>query len=171
MVDKRPRRLPRQPLYRLQNHHRRSPDAAIGQWMNYGLTTFRLRTISTHGKAATGEDRLFRFILPREVRPLRVAVNRGSGQTHDDGPQGRSLGPRPMWAKCLSVGRLAGLPPLGVHRIELPGILPQPVGLSAKASKLDHKSRTGKDVLEEARQWQIPRTLQTPQARMTPDGE
>lgn len=151
MVDNAPGDA-RQPLYDFKTTTDASPDAAMRAVMNYGYDVQAAHYLDTW-KAATGEDRLFRFIFQEKTAPYEVAVI-------EVGPDSMMMArkkiarARAMWANCLSVDDWPGYP-LGVHRIELPEFF-HTRWLERESVEADHKNRTGKDVLEMARQWQSP---------------
>lgn len=147
---------PRAPLYDFKTTTDASPEAAMRAVMNYGYDVQAAHYLDTW-KAATGEDRLFRFIFQEKEAPFEVSVI-------EVGPDSMMMArkkiarARAMWANCLFAEDWPGYP-LGVHKIELPEFF-HAKWLERESVEADHKHRTGKDVLEMARRWQSPEPFQ-----------
>jgi len=143
---------PRAPLYDFKTTTDASPDAAMRAVMNYGYDVQAAHYLDTW-KAATGDDRLFRFIFQEKEAPFEVSVI-------EVGPDSLAMArkkiarARAMWANCLHADDWPGYP-LGVHRIELPEFF-HAKWLERESVEADHRRRTGRDVLDAARQWQSP---------------
>ena len=143
---------PRAPLYDFKTTTDASPEAAMRAVMNYGYDVQAAHYLDTW-KAATGEDRMFRFIFQEKDAPFEVAVI-------EVGPDSLAMArkkiarARGMWANCLNASDWPGYP-LGVHRVELPEFF-HARWLERESFESDHKARTGRDVLDMARAWQSP---------------
>lgn len=151
MVDNAPGH-PSVPLYDFKTTTDASPDAAMRAVMNYGYDVQAAHYLDTW-KAATGEDRLFRFIFQEKEAPYEVAVI-------EVGPDSLAMArkkiarAREMWGNCLAVDDWPGYAP-GVHRIELPEFF-HAKWLERESVEADFKARTGQDILDAARHWQAP---------------
>jgi hypothetical protein len=154
MIDNAPSDV-RLPLYDFKTTTDASPDAAMRAVMNYGYDIHAAHYLDTW-KAATGEDRVFRFIFQEKTAPYEVSVI-------EVGPDSMMMArkkiarARAIWANCLAADDWPGYP-LGVHRIELPEFF-HARWLERESADADHKNRTGQDVLEMARQWQSPKPM------------
>lgn len=151
MIDNAPAD-PRAPLYDFKTTMDASPEAAMRSIMNYGYDVQAAHYLDTW-KAATGEDRLFRFIFQEKEAPYEVAVI-------EVGPDSLAMGrkkirrAREMWVNCTEADNWPGYP-AGVHRIELPEFF-HSKWLERESVEADFKSRTGVDILDASRQWQSP---------------
>lgn len=154
MIDNAPAD-PRTPLYDFKTTTDASPEAAMRAIMNYGYDVQAAHYLDTW-KAATGEDRLFRFIFQEKEAPYEVAVI-------EVGPDSLAMArkkiarAREMWGNCLAADDWPGYP-AGVHRIELPEFFHNK-WLERESVEADFKSRTGMDVLDASRQWQSPESF------------
>ena len=143
---------PRAPLYDFKTTMDASPQAAMRAVMNFGYDVQAAHYLDTW-KAATGEDRLFRFIFQEKEAPFEVAVI-------EVGPDSMMMGrkkiarAREMWGNCLTADDWPGYP-LGVHRIELPEFF-HTKWLERESADADYRNRTGRDALDQARSWQAP---------------
>lgn len=129
-----------------------SPEACERSIMNYGYDIQAAHYLDTW-KAATGEDRTFRFVFQEKSAPHEICVV-------ELGPDSLIMArkkitrAREMWRVCLDRNEWPGYPP-GVHRIELPEWV-HSRWLDRESAEADYKRRTGRDVLEMAMAMQAP---------------
>lgn len=129
-----------------------SPDACERAVMNYGydLQAEHYRQV---WKAATGEDRTFRFVFQEKTAPFEVCVIELGGETLAMARK-RLARAREVWRLCLRDNHWPGYPS-GVHRIELPEWFHARF-LERESAEAAHKQRHGTDVYELATRWQSP---------------
>lgn len=151
MVDNAPPD-PRLPLYDFKTTTDASPEATMRAVMNYGYDIQAAHYLATW-KAATGEDRVFRFIFQEKTAPYEVSVIEVG---HDSMTMaGKKIArARAMWRNCLEADDWPGYP-AGVHRIELPEFM-HARWLERESAEADYRNRTGQDILDAARRWQAP---------------
>lgn len=129
-----------------------APEACERAILNYGYDIQAAHYLDTW-KAATGEDRLFRFVFQEKSAPHEICVV-------ELGPDSLIMArkkisrAREMWRVCLDRNEWPGYPP-GVHRIELPEWV-HSRWLDRESAEADYKRRTGRDVLEMAMAMQAP---------------
>lgn len=155
MVDNAPAN-PRQPLYDFKTTTDASPEAVIRAVMNYGYDVQAAHYLACW-KAATGEDRLFRFVFQEKAAPFEVSVVE-IGEDSLFMARKRIARAREIWGLCLNRDVWPGYPD-GVHRLEMPDFY-QSRWLERESQEADHKRRTGKDVVEAAMRWQSPEPFQ-----------
>lgn len=143
---------PAAPLYDFKTTTDASPDACMRACMNYGYDVQAAHYRDTW-RAATGEDRLFRFIFQEKEAPHEICVVELGHESLTIG-QKKIARAREMWGICLRNDHWPGYP-VGVHRVELPEFF-QAKWLERESAEADFKQRTGADVLERARRWQAP---------------
>ena len=129
-----------------------APEACERAILNYGYDIQAAHYIDTW-KAATGEDRMLRFVFQEKSAPHEICVV-------ELGPDSLIMArkkiarARQMWRLCLDRNEWPGYPP-GVHRIELPEWV-HARWLERESADADYKRRTGRDVLEMAMAMQAP---------------
>lgn len=153
MVDNAPED-PGEPLYDFKTTTDASPDAVTRAVMNYGYDVQAAHYLEVW-KAATGEDRRFRFIFQEKAAPYEVAVV----ELHPDSlamARKKSARAREIWRQCLASGHWPGYP-TGVHMIDLPEFF-HGRWLERESIEADFRRRAGHDILDQARRWQSPET-------------
>ena len=146
---------PRQPIYDLKTCEIAAPEACMRAVMNYGYDVQAEHYRQTW-RAATGEDRAFRFIFQEKSAPFEICViELGSDSLAMAAKKIERA--RTMWGLCLRDGHWPGYP-AGVHRIELPEFF-HAKWLERESVEVEHKARTGRDVIERAARWQSPETF------------
>jgi hypothetical protein len=151
MVDNAPE-AERLPLYDFKTTTDASPDAVMRAVMNYGYDVQAAHYLDTW-KAATGEDRLFRFVFQEKTAPFEVSVVE-LGPDSLTMARKRIARAREIWRLCLDADSWPGYP-TGVHRVELPDWY-QSRWLERESQEMDFKNRTGSDVIAAAMRWQSP---------------
>lgn len=142
----------RQPLWDFKTCENASPDACERAILNYGYDVQAAHYLETW-KAATGQNRLFRFVFQEKSAPHEICII-------ELGPESlmmaskRIARARQMWGMCLRYGCWPGYP-AGVHRVELPEWY-HAKWLERESEEFDHKQRTGQDVLESAMRFMAP---------------
>lgn len=142
----------RQPIYDFKTCESAHPEACQKAVINYGYDV-QAEHYRQVWKAATGEDRAFRFIFQEKSAPFEVCVI----ELGDDSltmARKKITRAREMWRICLRDDHWPGYP-LGVHRIELPEWF-HAKWLERESLEADQKRRTGKDAIEAAARWQSP---------------
>lgn len=151
MVDNAPAD-PSAPLYDFKTTVDASPEAATRAVMNYGYDVQAAHYLDTW-KAATGEDRTFRFIFQEKTAPFEVCVvELGSDSLMMASKKAARA--REMWRNCLERDDWPGYP-LGVFKVDMPSWFHER-WLERESAEVDHNARTGSDILEAARGWQAP---------------
>lgn len=143
---------PRQPLYDFKTTADASPEAATRAVMNYGYDLQAAHYLATW-KAATGEDRSFRFIFQEKTAPFEVCVVE-IGSDSLMMAEKKAARAREMWRNCLERDDWPGYP-LGVFRVDMPAWFHER-WLERESAEADHQARTGRDVLDAARAFQAP---------------
>lgn len=146
----------RDPIYDFKTCENASPDACQKAVLNYGYDV-QAEHYRQVWRAATGEDRTFRFIFQEKTAPFEVCVIE-LGEDSLFMARKKIARARDMWRICLRDGHWPGYP-LGVHRIDLPAWA-HDRWLERESAEADHKRRTGKDVIEAAARWQSPEQFQ-----------
>lgn len=142
---------PAHPLYDFKTTTDANPEACMRAVINYGYDMQAAHYVATW-KAATGEDRSFRFIFQEKEPPFELSVI----ELDEEAMQmaGRKLKrARELWRQCLESGRWPGYP-RGVHRLSLPAWFHER-WLDRETQEAAHKARTGRDVFD-ALAWQAP---------------
>lgn len=151
MVDNAPAD-PSQPLYDLKTCEDASPDACIRAVMNYGYDVSAAHYVAVW-KAATGEDRAFRFIFQEKSAPQEICVVELDYDAMMMGKK-RISRAREIWRICTKDDIWPGYP-AGVHQIPLPDFY-QSKWLERESAEAEFKQRTGADIIEAAHRWQAP---------------
>jgi hypothetical protein len=141
-----------EPIYDLKTCESAAPDACERAIMNYGYDV-QAEHYRQVWKAATGEDRPFRFIFQEKSQPHELCVV----ELGDDSlmmARKKIARAREIWGICLRAKQWPGYP-LGVHRVELQDWF-HAKWLERESVEADHKSRIGKDIIEAAMRWQAP---------------
>lgn len=150
MVDNAPED-PSQPLYDFKTTTNASPDACLRAVMAYGYDMQAAHYLDTW-KAATGEERSFRFIFQEKEPPHGVCVIELGGLTMEMARR-KMRHAREVWRDCLTSGQWPGYP-VGVHRVELPEWMAER-WLERETAMMD-QARPSAAALEAAMQWQAP---------------
>ena len=147
---------PKQPLYDFKTCEDANPDACMRAVMNYGYDVQAAHYVSTW-KAATGNEREFRFIFQEKSAPHEVCVIE---LDYDALVMGRKriTRAREIWRICTESNVWPGYP-RGIHVIALPEFY-QAKWLERESVEADHKRRTGADIIEAAMRWQSPQPFQ-----------
>ncbi|RMD92589.1 MAG: hypothetical protein D6811_06670 [Alphaproteobacteria bacterium] len=149
MVDNAP---PGRVLYDFKTTTDASPAACERAVMTYGYDEQAAHYLDCW-KAATGEERRFRFIFQEKEPPYEISVIELGG---DDIEMARRKmrRAREVWRECLRSGHWPGYP-RGVIQIDLPDFY-HARWLERESVEEEHKRRTGADILDFARRWQSP---------------
>lgn len=142
----------RAPIYDFKTCESAHPQAAQRAILNYGYDV-QAEHYRQVWLAATGEDRVFRFIFQEKSAPHEICVVELG---HDTLFMARKkiARAREMWRICLDQGVWPGYP-VGIQRIDLPEwAIAQ--WLERESVEADHKQRTGEDILKAALQFQSP---------------
>ena len=139
-------------LYDLKTCESAAPEACMRAVMNYGYDIQAAHYRETW-RAATGEERNFRFVFVEKSAPYEVCVVELGEDTLSMASK-KIARAREMWANCLKANDWPGYP-IGIQRIELPEWFHEKWN-DRQSVEQDFKARTGRDVLEMARQWQAP---------------
>ncbi|TYO91457.1 PD-(D/E)XK nuclease-like domain-containing protein [Oceanicella actignis] len=151
MVDNAPED-PDEPLYDFKTTTNASPDACMRAVMAYGYDMQAAHYLATW-KAATGEERGFRFIFQEKEPPHGVCVIELGGLTMEMAER-KMRRARQVWAECLESGSWPCYPP-GVHRVELPEWMAEK-WLEREAAELERRGAPPRELVETALQWQAP---------------
>lgn len=108
---------PRQPIYDFKTCENAAPDACERAIMNYGYDV-QAEHYRQVWKAATGEDRPFRFVFQEKSAPHEICVVELSADTLSIAARKVACA-RQIWGECLRTGNWPGYQ-LGVHQIDLP---------------------------------------------------
>lgn len=144
------------PIYDLKTCESAAPQACERAILNYGYDV-QAEHYRQVWRAATGEDRPFRFVFQEKIAPYEVCVVE-LGNDSLMMARKKIARAREIWRICLRDNHWPGYPP-GVHRIELPEWF-HARWLERESVEADHKSRTGADIIEAARLWQAPEGYQ-----------
>lgn len=156
MVDNAPENA-REPLYDFKTTADANPQALERAIMNYGYDVQAAHYLDVW-KAATGEDRRFRFIFQEKEPPYEVAVIE-LGQDSLSMARKKIARARTIWRECISSDHWPGYP-TGVHIVELPEFF-HGRWLERESLEEDFRRRTGHDILDQARRWQAPTPFAT----------
>lgn len=142
LVDNAPNH-PRAPLYDLKTTTDANPDKIARTIMDYGYDVQAEHYRQTW-KAATGEDRPFRFIFIEKEPPHEICVVELSGEDLMMA-QKRIRRAREIWRNCLDAGDWPGYP-LEVVQVKLPEFY-QSRWLEREIMEADYKAQTGADII------------------------
>ena len=148
--------MAREPIYDFKTCESATPEACQRAILNYGYDVQAAHYRDTW-RAATGEDRAFRFIFQEKAAPHEVCVVELGSDTLELSSR-KIARAREAWALCLSRGEWPGYP-LGIQRIDLPAWAVER-WLEQESVAADHKKRTGSDILEAAMRFQSPEGFQ-----------
>ena len=114
MIDNAPAD-PRLPLYDFKTTENASPEACMRAIMNYGYDVQAAHYLDTW-KAATGEDRRFRFIFQEKAAPYEVCVVELHDAPDDEADwmldaRSKAREARRLWGECLQLRYWPGYPP------------------------------------------------------------
>lgn len=151
MVDNAPTD-PSQPLYDFKTCVDASPAACVRAVMNYGYDVQAQHYLDCW-KAATGEERLFRFIFQEKSAPYEVCVVQMGNESLMMASK-KTARAREIWGNCTRTDHWPGYPD-GVVSIELPEFY-HAKWLERESAEADHKRHYGRDVLDAAGRWQAP---------------
>ena len=155
MIDNAPSDPTRPYLYDLKTTTDASLDAVMRSIMNYGYDFQAAHYLETW-KAATGEDRSFRFIFQEKTAPFEVCLV----ELHEDSlimGKKKTARAREIWRNCVSSNHWPGYP-LHINQINLSPFFHEK-WLERESREADFKNQTGHDILDFARRWQAPETL------------
>lgn len=151
MIDHAPED-PRQPLWDLKTTMDASPQAVMRSMMTYGYD-IQAAHYTEVWKAATGEDRKFRFVFVEKEPPHECCIVELGGDSMTMGRK-RTRRAREMWSHCVETGQWPGYP-AEIVQLELPEFY-QARWLERETFEHEIKRETGKDVLAAAYLWQAP---------------
>ena len=151
MVDNAPGD-PAMPLWDFKTTIDASPEHCQRAVLNYGYDVQAAHYNETW-KAATGEDRAFRFIFQEKTAPFEVCVveldNDALAMARKKVRRAREI-----WRHCLASGHWPGYP-TGIHMVSLPSWYHER-WLERESAEAEFRHRTGHDILDQARRWQAP---------------
>ncbi|GGX62986.1 hypothetical protein GCM10007385_35140 [Tateyamaria omphalii] len=151
MVDQAPAD-PSLPLYDLKTCEDASPEACLRSVMNYGYD-IQARHYLDVWRAATGEDRAFRFVFQEKTAPYEVCVIELSSLDLELAAM-KTERARQIWKLCLEQGHWPGYP-RNVHTLEVPEFYHAKF-TARKAEQDARRSATGKDVYAKTASFQAP---------------
>lgn len=151
MIDHAPED-PRQPLWDVKTTTDASPLAVMRSIMAYGYD-IQASHYTEVWKAATGEDRQFRFVFVEKDQPHECCVVQLGGDSMAMARK-RTARAREMWAHCLSTDNWPGYPG-EIVQLDLPEFY-QARWLERETFEAEIKRETGRDILEAAYRWQAP---------------
>lgn len=154
MVDNAPDD-PRAPLWDFKTTTDASPEACTRAVMNYGYDV-QAAFYREVWRAATGEDRTFRFIFQEKTAPFEVCVIELDGEALAMATK-KTARAREIWRNCLRSGHWPGYP-AGVHQVALPTFYHER-WLERESAEADFKRAAGHDILDQAHRWQSPQGL------------
>lgn len=140
------------PIYDFKTTESASSDAFMRSVMNYGYDFQAGHYVETW-KAATGEERRFRFIAQEKKAPFEVCVVELSGEVIEMAKR-KTRRAREIWRNCLAADHWPGYPP-GVNVIDLPAFYHER-WLERESREDEFKRTTGHDILDAGRRWQAP---------------
>lgn len=146
LVDNAPANA-RAPLYDLKTTTDANPDKIARAIMDYGYDV-QAQHYREVWKAATGEDRPFRFIFVEKDPPYEVCVIELTGADLDMA-QRRISRARAIFRDCLAANDWPGYP-LQVVQVKLPEFY-QDRWLDREATEADYMAQTGADIINAAR--------------------
>lgn len=151
MIDHAPED-PHLPLFDLKTTTDASPQAVIRSIMTYGYDIQAAHYLETW-KAATGEDRQFRFVFVEKDAPHECCVIQLGGDSLMMAKK-RTARAREMWAHCTATDSWPGYPG-EVVQVDLPEFY-QARWLERESLEAEVKRVTGQDILKSAYNWQAP---------------
>lgn len=151
MIDNAPSG-PRSPLYDFKTTTDANPEAAIRAVMTYGYDVQAAHYLDTW-RAATGEDRAFRFIFQEKEAPFDLSVVELDAEALVMARK-KIARARELWRDCLAADSWPGYP-VGVHVVPLPAFFHER-WLERESVEADHKRQFGKDIYDLSRRWQSP---------------
>ncbi len=151
MIDNAPED-PGQPLYDFKTTTDASPEACTRAVLNYGYDV-QAQFYREVWRAATGEDRGFRFIFQEKTPPFEVAVVEIDSEALEMAAR-KTRRAREIWGNCLRSDYWPGYP-VGVQRVGLPAWFHER-WLDRESAEADHRRRVGADILDFAARWQSP---------------
>lgn len=143
---------PRQPLWDIKTTMDASPQAVTRSIMAYGYD-IQAAHYTDVWRAATGEDRQFRFVFVEKEAPHECCVVQLGGDSMVMARK-RTARARAMWRHCLTTGQWPGYP-AEIVQIELPEFY-QARWLERETYEAEVSRSTGRDILETAYRWQAP---------------
>ncbi|MBR9839934.1 MAG: hypothetical protein GYB50_18840 [Rhodobacteraceae bacterium] len=141
-----------EPIYDFKTTKDACPDHCMRAVMNYGYDVQAAHYLDTL-KAATGEDRRFRFIFQEKDAPFEVCVV----ELHPDAldmARKKIRRARDIWASCINSGHWPGYA-AGVHVVDLPGWFHER-WLERESAEGEYRRNYGHDILDQSRRWQSP---------------
>ncbi len=156
MIDNAPTD-PRLPLYDLKTCEDASTDAVIRSICNYGYDIQAAHYLDVW-KAATGEDRRFRFVFVEKSPPHEVAVvelHRKPGDEADwfDHAFSEIRSARRIWGECLAIGHWPGYP----ARVAVVGMPSwHSAKMEARVASRPLQDNVNADTIAMAAKWQAP---------------
>lgn len=151
MIDHAPED-PRHPLWDIKTTMDASPQAVMRSVMSYGYDIQAAHYCDVW-KAATGEDRKFRFVFVEKEAPHECCVVELGGDSMVMARK-RARRAREMWAHCMTTGQWPGYP-AEIVQIDLPEFY-QARWLERETFEAEIKRETGRDILAAAYAWQAP---------------
>lgn len=142
----------RMPIYDFKTCENASPEACQKAVLNYGYDV-QAEHYRQVWQAATGEDRVFRFVFQEKSAPHEICVVELGADTLLIARK-KIARAREMWGHCLRAGQWPGYP-LGVQRVDLPNWAIER-WLERESLEADVKRETGKDILAAAYMAQSP---------------
>ena len=133
----------RLPIYDFKTCENASPEACQKAILNYGYDV-QAEHYRQVWHAATGEDRVFRFVFQEKSAPHEVCVVELGADTLLIARK-KIARAREMWGLCLRAGQWPGYP-LGVHRVDLPSWAIER-WLERESHEAQIKRDTGRDIL------------------------
>ncbi|MEP5729597.1 MAG: PD-(D/E)XK nuclease-like domain-containing protein [Sulfitobacter sp.] len=144
-----------QPLYDFKTCENASVNACLRSVMNYGYDVQAAHYLECW-KAATGEDRLFRFIFQEKSEPHEICVIELGSDSLAMASK-KTARAREIWSNCIRSDYWPGYPD-GVQRMELPEFFHER-WLETESQTADFKRHYGRDVLDSAKRWQAPQLM------------
>lgn len=154
MIDNAPED-PSQPLWDFKTTVDASPAHCQRAVLNYGYDV-QAAFYREVWRAATGEDRAFRFIFQEKTAPYEVCLIELDSEALTMAEK-KTRRARDIWKKCLDSGHWPGYPQ-GVHVVALPAWHHER-WLERESVEADFRNRTGRDILDAARRWQAPEPM------------
>lgn len=142
----------RLPIYDFKTCENASPEACQKAILNYAYDV-QAEHYRQVWHAATGEDRVFRFVFQEKSAPHEVCVIELGADTLLIARK-KIARAREMWGICMQNAQWPGYP-LGVHRVDLPTWAIER-WLERESYEADHKRQIGADILLAAMQLQAP---------------
>ena len=152
---------PRLPLYDFKTTEDASPDAVIRSVMNYGYDVQAAHYLAVW-KAATGEDRKFRFVFVEKSAPYEVAVVELANDPASEADwmltaHSKAAEARRIWGDCLAANDWPGYP-ARIAVIGAPAWHNQKWAAQSIGNPVDH--RPNNETKARATAWQAPEGMQ-----------